>query len=74
MFLIVLQEKISNTFEISSFVQKPFLGTNYNARKKEEDIDMKNQHEIKNFQHLVHPQQAASKFYVDIKFNGPSII
>ena len=35
---------------------------------------MKNQHDTKNFHNPVHPQVAASIFYVDIKFNSPSII
>ena len=38
-----------NKIDISIFVQKPHLRTNFNKSNIEEDIDLKNQYRIKNF-------------------------
>ena len=40
----------------------------------EEDIDMKSQLRIKNLPDPISIREAASKYYVDNKFNDPSII
>ena len=37
-----------NNIDTSLFVQKPYLRTNYMESNIEEDIDLKNQHRIKN--------------------------
>ena len=55
------------------FVQKPYLRTNYIEAKIEEDIDLKNQHRIKNLPDHISIREPASKNYVDNLFNDPSI-
>ena len=60
--------------DTSLFVQKPFMRTNSIESNIEEDYDLKNQYTIKNLPHLLSMRQAASKSYVDNKFNERSII
>ena len=64
----------NNKIDTSSFVQKPYLRTNYIESNIEEDIDLKNQYRIKNLPDPTEMQDACSKHYVDNKFNDPSII
>ena len=63
-----------NKIDTSFFVQKPYLRTNYIEANIEEDIDLKNQYRIKNIPDPISIGEAASKNYVDNKFNDPSII
>ena len=63
-----------NKIDTSLFVQKPYLRTIYIEINIEEDIDLKNQYRIKNLSHHFSSREAASKNYVDNKFNDPSII
>ena len=63
-----------NKIDTSLFVQKPYLRTNYIEADIEEDIDLKNQFRIKNLPDPISIREAASKNYVDNKFNDPSII
>ena len=63
-----------NKIETSLFVQKPYLRTNYIEPNIQEDNNMKNQFRIKNLPDLISIREAASKNYVDILFNDPSII
>ena len=58
----------------SSFVQKLYPRTNYLESNIEEDINWKNQYRIKNLPDAISIREAASKNYVDDKFNDPSII
>ena len=60
--------------DTSLFVQKPYLKHNYIEANIEEDIDLKNQFRIKNIPDPILVQEAASKNYVDNKFNDPSIL
>ena len=60
--------------DTSLFVQKPYLRTNYIESSIEEDIDLKNQYRIKNLSDPISIREAASKNYVDILFNDPSIV
>ena len=60
--------------DTSLFVQKPYLRTNYIESNIEEDIDLKNQYRIKNLPDPISVQEAASKNYLDNKFNDPSIL
>ena len=60
--------------DTSLFVQKPYLKHNYIEANIEEDIDLKNQFRIKNLLDPISVQEAASKNYVDNKFNDPSIL
>ena len=52
--------------DISSFVQKPYLRTNYTESKIEEDIDLKNQFRIKNIPDPISIREAASKIMLII--------
>ena len=63
-----------NKVDTSLFVQKPYLRTNYIESNIEEDIDLKNQYRIKNLPDPISIREAASKNYVDILFNDPSIV
>ena len=56
------------------FVQKPYLRSNYIEGNLEEIIDLKNQYRNKNLPDPISIREAASKRYVDIKFNDPCII
>ena len=57
----------------SSFVQKPYLGTNYIESNMEEDINMKNQYKTKKLPCLQENSYAVWKSYVDSGLNDPSI-
>ena len=63
-----------NKIDTSLFVQKPYLRTNYVEANIEEDIDSKNQFWIKKLSDPISNREAASKIYIDNKFNDPSII
>ena len=63
-----------NKIDTSFFVQKPYLRMNYIESNIEEDIDLKNQFKIKNLPDPLHLGEAASKNYVDNKFDDSSII
>ena len=54
--------------------KKIYLRTNFIESNKEEDIDLKNQNRIKNLPDPISIREAASKIYVDKKFNDTSII
>ena len=56
------------------FLQKPHLRTNYIESKIEEDIDLKVQLKINNSPDPISIREAASKKYVDSKFDDPSIL
>ena len=60
--------------DISLFVQKPYLRSNYIESNIEEDIDLKNQFRIKTLPDPISIRDACSKKYVDNLFNDPSII
>ena len=62
-----------NKIDTSLFVQIPYLRHNYIESDIGEDIDM-NQFRIKNLPDPILVQEAASKNYVDSKFNDPSIL
>ena len=57
--------KIGNQKDISVFVQKPYLRTDFLEANTEDDIDLKNQNRIKNLPFLTSTQEAASNNYVD---------
>ena len=63
-----------NKIDISLFVQKPYLRTNYIESNIEEDIDLKNQFRIKNLPDPISNRETCSKNYVDNLTNDPSII
>ena len=63
-----------NKIDTSLFVRKPYLRTNCMEIIIEEDIDLENQFRIKNILDRISIGEAASKIYVDNKFNDPSII
>ena len=63
-----------NKIDTSLFVQKHFLRSNSIESHIEEDIDLKNQFRNKNLSDPISIRKAASKNYVDDKFNDPSII
>ena len=63
-----------NKIDTSLFVQKPYLRHIYIEANIEEDIDLKNQFRIKNLPDPISIREAASKNYVDISINDPSII
>ena len=59
-----------NQIDMSLFVQKPYLRTNYIEANIEEDIDLKNQYRIKNLPDPISIREAASKNYVDNIFKN----
>ena len=63
-----------NKIDTSLFVQKPYLRTNYIEANIEEDFDLKNQNRFKNLPDPINIREPASKNYVDILFNDPSIV
>ena len=63
-----------NKTDTSLSLQKPYLTTNYIEANIEKDIDLKGQYRIKNLPDPITIREAASKNYVDNKFNEPSII
>ena len=63
-----------NEIDISLFVQKPYLRTNYLESNIEEDINLKNQDKIINIPNPTNIQDACTKNYVDDLFNDPSIL
>ena len=63
-----------NKIDTSLFVQIPYLRTSYIESNIEEHNDLKNQFKIENLPDPVSIREAASKNYVDNKFNDPSII
>ena len=66
--------KSDNKIDASSFVQKPYLRTNYIENSIEEDIDLKHQYRNKNLPDPISIREAASKNYVDNLFNEPNIV
>ena len=50
------------------------MRTNYKEAKIEEDINLKSQYRNKNLPDPISIKEAASKNYIDNKFNDPSII
>ena len=64
----------NNKIDISLFVQKPYLRSNYLEANIEEDIDLKNQYRIKNLPDPLSITEAASKNYVDNSINGISLV
>ena len=63
-----------NKIDTSLFVQKLYLRTSFIESDREEDIDLRNQYRIKNLLDPISIREAASKNYVDNKFNDPSTI
>ena len=63
-----------NKIVTSSFVQKPYLISNYIESNVEEDIELKNQYRIKNLTDPNNIREACSKNYVVNLFNDPSIM
>ena len=63
-----------NKIDTSLFVQKPYLRTNYIESNIEEDIDLKNQHRLKNLPDPISTRESASKNYVDNLLNDSSIV
>ena len=55
-------------------MQKPYLRTNYIEADTEQNLDLKNQYRYKNLPAPISVREAASKIYVDNKYNDPSII
>ena len=64
----------NNKIDTSLFVQKPYLRTNYIESNIEENIDLKNQHRIKNLPGPVSIREAASNNYVDSAIDQPSLV
>ena len=62
--------KIDTTF----FVQEPYLRRNYLEKSREEDIDLKKRYRIKKLPNPISIREAASKNYVDEKYNDLSKI
>ena len=56
------------------FVQKSYLRTNYIESNIEQDFDLKQQNRTKKLPDPISIREAASKNYVDSKFNDISII
>ena len=64
----------NNKIDTILFVQKPDLRTNYIESNIEEDIDLKNQYKIKSLPDPFTTRESASKNYVAILFNNPSLL
>ena len=62
-----------NKIDTSSFVQKPYLRSNYIESAIEENIDLKNHFRINKLPDPISIREAASKNYVDNKINDASI-
>ena len=60
--------------DTNNFVQKSCLRTNHLENNIEEDIDVKNQHRVKNLPDPISIREAASKNYIDNKFNDLNIL
>ena len=60
--------------DITLFVQKSYLRSNYIESNLEENFDLENQFRIKNSPDPISNREAASKSYVDDLFNDPSTI
>ena len=58
----------SNKIDTSSFVQKPYLRTNYIETDIEEDIDMKNKYYIKNLPNPINLDDGMNKRYADTNY------
>ena len=63
-----------NKNDIGNFVQKPYLRTNNIESNIEEDFDLKIQNRIKNIPDSIRNREAASKKYVDNKYNDATKI
>ena len=63
-----------NKIDTSVFVQKLYMRSNYMQSTIEDDLDLKIQYRIKNLPDPRSIREAASKNYVDNKFNDPSLI
>ena len=63
-----------NKIDTSLFVRQPFLRSNYIEANTEEVIDLKSQYRIRNLTDPISFREAASKNYVDNKYNDDSII
>ena len=61
-----------NKSDLSLFVQKPYLRTNYREGNKEEYVHLKNQSKIKILPDAVSIGDPASKLFVNIRFSDPS--
>ena len=62
-----------NKIDTSLFVEKPYLRTNYIKSNIEQHIELKNQYRVENLLDPISIREIASKNYVDIKLNDPSI-
>ena len=60
--------------DTSLIAQKPYLRTNSIEANIEEDIDLKNQNRNKDLPDPISIREAASRNFVDNKFNDPSVI
>ena len=67
-------DKSGYKFDTSLFVQNPYGRSNYIEGNIQEDINLKNQDRIEKLPDPISIREAASKNYVDKKFNDPSII
>ena len=63
-----------NKLDTSLFVRKPYLRTYFIESNIEEDILPKKQYRIKNIPDSVSIREAASKSYVDNKYNDSSLV
>ena len=66
--------KTESKLDTISIVSKPYLRTNYIQSNTGEEIDMKSHFKFKKLPLPVDDREVVSKFYVDIRFNDPSII
>ena len=64
----------NNKIDLSLSVQKPYLISNSIESDIEEDINLKNQNQIKNLPDPTNIQDACTKNYVDNLFNDPSVL